>query len=300
MLLVLGIGVGAISWWGVRLGYPAHLIFLAVVLATLSPAMLHTHSHTHYAGLFRRVRNFWAPLNDLSELNQRGLDLMEVSWLCRERVLESGALRGDVAELFRMLGVDYVATRGEVIGVDLRSVRANTHTSVYEFAAGWPDVVFIEGVRAQEVSDYLMDLVGGRFVGSEFEILHRELPSRRVSNHEWVVEVPEELRTRSGTVFMNHPIEYHRDLRVLGMPTEAYWAIRSVSLPQGQGAFGLHEAPFRMMTMDLPDSFSIVYSLSHYKLWGGLSIFCLSLVLGTVMYYGRWERRSAAESKIAP
>ena len=119
---------------------------------------------------------------------------------------------------------------------------------------------------------------------------YHELPTRRVSNHEWVVEVPEGLRARSGTVFMNHPIEYHRDWRVLGMPTEAHWAVRSASLPGGQEAFGLHEAPFRMMTMVLPQNFSIFYDLSHYKLWGGVSIFCLGLVLSTVLYCGRWER----------
>jgi hypothetical protein len=246
------------------------------------------------AGLFRQVRKFWAPLNDLDELNQQGLDFMEVTWLCRDHVLESDALRGDMANLFRMLGVDYVAAGEEVVDDHLKSVRTNGYSRVYEFAGGWPDVVFIEGVGETEVSDHLIDLVGGRLDGRVVEMPYHELPAHRVSNHEWVIDVPNELRARSGTVFMNHPIEYHRDRRVFGMPTEAHWATRSTSLPGGQQAFGLHEAPFRMMTMVLPESFSIYYNLSHYKLWGGLSIICLSLVVGIVLYYGRWERRGSA------
>ena len=246
------------------------------------------------AGLFRQVRKFWAPLNDLDELNRQGLDFMEVTWLCRESVLESGVLRGDIAGLLRMVGVDYVAARREVVDDNLRSVRKNSQTSVYEFAGAWPDVVFIEGVGAEEVSDHLMDLVGGRLASSDVGMPYRELPAHRVSNHEWVIEVPEELRARSGTVFMNHPIEYHRDWQVLGRPTEAHWAVRSASLPGGQAAFGLHKAPFRMMTMVLPEGFSIYYNLSHYTLWGGMSVFCLALALGIVLYYGHRERRGSA------
>ena len=243
------------------------------------------------AGLFRTTRRFWAPLNDLNELNQQGASFMEVTWLCREQVLESGVLRGDIAALFRMLGIDYVATGGEVAGNALTRLRANRYTSIYQFAGSWPDVVFIEGVDAQEVSDHLMGLVGGWLDGSETEMPYRALTARRISNHEWVIEVPEDLRGRHGTVFMNHPIEYHRELRVpgSGMLTEAHWAVRSPSLSGGQQAFGLHDAPFRMMSLTLPEGFSIYYNLSNYKLLGGVSLFFLCLLLGIAMYCRRWE-----------
>jgi hypothetical protein len=210
-------------------------------------------------------------------------------------------LRQDIAELLRMLGVDYVATRGAVAGDGLQLARTNGQTSLFQFEGSWPDVVFLEGIGAEEVSERLTDLVAGRLAASDLALTYRTLPARRVTNHEWVIEVPEELRARHGTVFMNHPIEYHRNLRApgLGTLTEAHWAVESASLPAGQVPLGLYEAPFRMMTMTLPDKFSILYSLNHYKLWGGASVFFLCMVLGIVAYYGHWERRMASGDRTA-
>ena len=82
LFLVLSIGIGVISWWGARLGYPAHLIFLAAVLATLTPIMLHAQSHTHYAGsVYWALVVLAAYTRFLEEGGGRRLLFVALSWM---------------------------------------------------------------------------------------------------------------------------------------------------------------------------------------------------------------------------
>ena len=227
-------------------------------------------------GLFRRMRRFWAPLNDIDEINAAGANLLEVLWVCAERIVDDkAAVRPSAVALLRALGVKYLFVEGNLQSPGIRLVRQIGALSAYEVADPWPDVSFLPGVSSADWRAILPGLVRNdgqaltRFMTIDAT---REAPRvARESNLRWHIRMAPEATGSAGTLFMNHPLEYHRGWRVPGLDwsLEGRWQYHAGGEAMD---FPLSDVPYRILEIRAAPAAAVAYSLEHYRAWGVISL----------------------------
>lgn len=249
-------------------------------------------------GLFRQMRRFWAPLNDIEEINATGANLLEVMWVCIERIVaDDRSVRASAVALLRALGVKYLFVDGELRSADLRLMRRIGALAVYEIADPWPDVSFLPGVDGEGWSIILRGLVNDdRQALARFATIDsaREAPSAaRESNLRWRIAMASEATGRAGTLFMNHPLEYHRGWRVPGLDwsLEGRWQYHAGGEARD---FPLSDVPYRILEIRAAPAAVVAYNLEHYRAWGVVSLLGLFGFVALARGQRRRERASAA------
>lgn len=237
-------------------------------------------------GLFNKTRKFWYPLNNISECIKQGIDLFEVNWICSEKVISvnEGELKPGSKRLFKALGIKYLLTDCDINDTEVVKLKQVGNLKLYSLKGGWSDVTFLPDVNLETLQNTIKGLLSGDYESVNFfdclESRKHELEAKRISNMKWDVLVPEDLKGKSGVLFMNHPVEYCRGLRFpfTKLPLEGKWIILSDNgIPAN---FPLTDVPFRIADIILGERITIKYDLTHYQGWFlissiGLSIFII-------------------------
>jgi len=223
-------------------------------------------------GIFRQYRKFWAHWNDVEDFNAKGANLMEVLWICADKVLDkSGKLNASFSALASAVGLQYVFTESDVNDASMTLFRQVGGMRAYRRSSAWTDVSFLPGIAASDFASTLSALAIGdsealrKFLA--YDSIRIPLASKRQGNLFWAIDVPPALRGSGGTLFMNHPLEYHRGLIVpfLNIPLDGRWVLsqgdRSVDFPLGA-------VPYRVADAHLTEKkVSVEYGLEQYYFW---------------------------------
>ncbi|WIM05108.1 MAG: hypothetical protein OHM77_10435 [Candidatus Nitricoxidivorans perseverans] len=247
-------------------------------------------------GLFRRTREFWMPLNDAREHYRKGLFYYELNWVCREMVSSrEGGLMPGFGRLLKALGVRYLFATADITDSMLERLGREGEMRAYRVAVAWPDMVFLPGVREAEWTGVMAGLVRNDADAIEafdrIEAGKAIVASTRMSNLRWEGTIPPVASAASGVLFMNHPIEYHRDLKfpLLDLPLEGYWEVRTAD---GAAPFPQTPVPYRSAEIRATDRVEVTYSLAHYRGWFALSLLGLAITLSIIRYWLRsWPGR---------
>ncbi|MBI5195883.1 MAG: hypothetical protein HZA10_06145 [Nitrospirae bacterium] len=241
-------------------------------------------------GIFTEMRCFWAPLNDIEELNKKGVNLMEVNWICSEKVIseKDSSMVISAKSLFRALGVKYLFTDREINDIGAKKIKQTSGLRLYELGEPWPDITYFPGADSRFLKETIQGLArGSQKAVYDFLVLDRlkrKLNFSRSSNIRWEVSAPPDLRGTGGALFMNHPLEYHRNISfpLTNIPAEGRWEV--VKENKSRVDFPLSNGPFRIVDIDMTEKAVIQYSLRHYWGWTVISA-CGFIIFIVIMIF---------------
>ncbi len=241
-------------------------------------------------GLPSSVRKFWAPLNDIDQLNGSGFDIMETFWICAERIVrQDKTLIMSYKRLLQAIGVRYIFSDRIIKDKNVRLINQIGKLKVYELSNRWSTVSFFPGEAAETIRDMFRGLVKEEKQAIDlFErlnIIRQNLPVSKESNLRWSIGPVFENQKVSGVIYMNHLNEYYRKPKwpLLDLPLEGKWQLVKNDIILD---FPLSDIPFRIIGTTVDNSPIIIqYSMSQYRVWLTLSIAALIGFIGIIFFH---------------